>query len=208
MRAQGRARRRTSDPLRPGVPEDISARGMRTRLIRPTFWSDASVAALSVPARLTLLGLWGMSDDDGYFEWKPSEIAAELYRYATPKARIKAVEDHLALVVVPTDGEDEAIVLRLDCGRHGRIPSMPKHRIQSGRHTFPIRDQHLGECVAGRGIPRHSASRSLSDTESESGSVRNGSVSGAQPRADKSPLDAVALTIGGPVAAFARGKIS
>lgn len=176
---------------------------MRTRLIRPTFWADATVAALPVAARLTLIGLWGMSDDDGYFEWKPSEIAAELYRYAPPKARVKAVEDHLALLVVPAKGEDNAIVVALECGRHGRIPSMPKHRIQSGRHTFGTREQHVGECVAGRGIPRPDASRSLSDTGSETPSSRFGSVSGALPRASESTLDAVALAVGGPVAAMA-----
>lgn len=179
---------------------------MRTRLIRPTFWADATVAALPVPARLTFMGLWGMADDDGYFDWRPSEIAAELYRYAPPAARTRSVEDHLARLVIPGEGEEVGPVQRLECGRHGRIPSMPKHRIQSGRHTFPTREQHLSTCVAGRVLPRPSVSRSESETESETGRSRFGSVSGAPPRDEVSPLDAVAAATGGNVARFAAQK--
>jgi hypothetical protein len=164
---------------------------MRTRLIRPTFWADATVASLPVPARLTFMGLWGLSDDDGYFDWRPAEIAAELYRYAPTKARVRAVEDHLTRLA------EAGPIQQLDCGRHGRIASMPNHRIQSGRHSFPTREHHLGTCVAGRAVPRNSASRSLSVTESETVSVRIGSDSGAQPRAGASPLDAVAAQVGG-----------
>lgn len=173
---------------------------MRTRLIRPTFWSDATVAGLPIPARLTFMGLWGMADDDGYFDWKPSEIAAELYRYAPVKKRERDVDEHLTALVAAGP------VAHLDCERHGRIGSMPEHRIQSGRHTFPTRQQHLSTCIAERGTSRNAASRSETVTESETGRGRFGSDSGAPPRADMSPLDAVAVALGGPVATFAVAK--
>lgn len=172
---------------------------MRTRLIRPKFWADATVASLPVAARLTFAGLWGLADDDGYFEWEPSEIAAELYRYTAVKARERQVEAHLNALV------EAGPVERLECGRHGRIDSMPNHRIQSGRHTFPTREQHLTTCVAGRGTPRNAASSPVLVSESGTGTVRNGSDSGASPR-EASPLDAVAMVVGGRVAQFAQAK--
>jgi hypothetical protein len=158
--------------------------------MRPTFWADATVAEVPVHARLTFIGLWGMSDDDGYFEWRPAEIAAELYRYDPAKARVRHVEDHLSKLT------EAGLVEALECGRHGLIDSMPKHRTQGGRHTFPTREAHLSTCIAGRVHPRPSASRPYRDV---SGSVsdRDVSDSGAPPRAGLSVLDAVALEVGG-----------
>ena len=170
---------------------------MRTRLIRPTFWADAKVAALPVAVRLTFMGLWGLSDDDGYFEWEPVEIAAELYRWAPPRSRPRQVEDHLGRLL------DSGRIVRLECGVHGRVPSMPEHRIQSGRHTFPIRDDHRSTCASSRDIPRPPASRSYTETESES--VRNGSDKGAAARL--SELDEAAIAAGGPVASFAASRV-
>ncbi len=43
----------------------------RTRLIRPEFFTDELMAAISIPARLVYIGLWTLCDDDGYFESKP-----------------------------------------------------------------------------------------------------------------------------------------
>jgi len=168
---------------------------MRTRLVRPGFWADKTIAGLPVTVRLTFIGLWGLSDDAGFFEWKPDEIAGELYRWSPARTRLQHVEAHLASLV------EAGPVQRLDCGLHGVIPSMPRHRIQSGRHTFGTREEHLGTCIAGRGIPRPSPSRSDSVSESETDSVRIGSDR-ALPRST-SPLDDVAMAVGGRVAAFA-----
>jgi len=173
---------------------------MRTRLMRPTFWADQTIASLPVAVRLTFVGLWGLSDDAGFFEWRPGEIAAELYRWDPVKARQRHVEAHLASLA------EAGPVQQLPCGRHGLIPSMPKHRIQSGRHTFGTREEHLGTCVAGPGIPRPAASRSLSVTESVEGSARIGSDR-ALPRST-SPLDDVAIELGGFAAAHASARRS
>lgn len=149
---------------------------MRTRLIRPEFWSDADMADLPADVRLTFMGLWCLSDDEGYFVWHPREIAAELYRYQQPADREEAVLGHL-------DALTEAHRIEaLPCLRHGRVPSMAKHRIQSGRHTFLIRDLHRNACESLRVLPGPSASRSVSDTvsvsdsESESGPAGNGTT--------------------------------
>lgn len=168
--------------------------------MRPTFWSDASVASLPAAARLTFAGLWGLADDDGYFEWRPAEIGAELYRYDPAKARVRHVEDHLQRLI------DAGLVELLECGRHGLIDSMPKHRAQSGRHTFQTRETHLGMCIAGRGIPRPSASRSVLVSESVSDRGRDVSDRGAPPRAGDSILDDVAHATGGFVSTLASRK--
>lgn len=129
------------------------------------------MASLPPNVRLTFMGLWGLADDDGYFEWKPGEIAAELYRYANTHSRERQVEAHLAALV------GAGPVKLLECGVHGVIPSMPNHRIQSGRHTFGTAEKHRGTCLTGRGTPRNSASRSYTDTGTYTETVSNGAPS-------------------------------
>jgi len=140
---------------------------MRTRLIRPGFWADEIMARLPVSVRLTFMGLWGLADDAGYFEWRPREMAGELYRFEPVGRRERHLREAVDRLVA------EGRVVLLDCELHGLVPTMERHRIQSGRHTFGTRDEHLSTCASLRGIPRPAASRSYrgrnaTDSDSES----------------------------------------
>ncbi len=43
----------------------------RTRMIKPEFWSDEKLAALSLQVRLIYIGLWNLSDDYGVVKGHP-----------------------------------------------------------------------------------------------------------------------------------------
>ena len=54
--------------------------GARIRTIKPDFWDDDKIAALSRPARLTFLGLISaMSDDEGRCRGNPRVVRAAVY---------------------------------------------------------------------------------------------------------------------------------
>lgn len=112
----------------------------RTRLIRPEFFTDERMAALSVPTRLTYIGLWTLADDDGYFERRPVEIAAALFRYESPARRLQRVTKALDELAAASR------VKWLDCGDHGHIPTLSEHAAQGGRKSYASRDKHRREC--------------------------------------------------------------
>lgn len=113
----------------------------RVRLIRPSFFADERMAALTDRVRLFYIGLWTLTDDAGFFEWMPSEIGAELYRYLPNGRRTKLVTD--ALDVLKGNGR----VVHLDCLEHGLVPTIPEHRIKGGEQSFTLRKRHELRCL-------------------------------------------------------------
>lgn len=114
---------------------------MRTRLVRPEFWSDSRMADLPDGARLTYIGLWCLADDDGYLRWSLRDIAAELYRYETPRKREVRVGGQLNQLIAL-----ERVTV-LDCTTHALIPSIPKYRIKGGNHSVQYHDAHTSTCL-------------------------------------------------------------
>ena len=51
----------------------------RIRSIKPSFWGDEDVAGLSRDARLVLLGLVSLQDDDGRFLASPAAVAGYVF---------------------------------------------------------------------------------------------------------------------------------
>jgi hypothetical protein len=110
---------------------------MRIRQVKPSFWTDPTIAAISYPARLFYIGLWGVADDAGYIEWKPVEIGALLFPYESPSRRARHINEWTAALV-------EAGRLRvMDCGC-AVIPTLPQHQRIAGKQAFTNRDRHLG----------------------------------------------------------------
>jgi hypothetical protein len=50
-------------------------------MIKPEFWSDEKLAALSLQARLIYIGLWNLSDDYGVVKGHPSWLKNSIYPY-------------------------------------------------------------------------------------------------------------------------------
>jgi hypothetical protein len=53
----------------------------RIRTVKPDFWEDETVAALSPMARLLFIGSWNLADDEGILRWTPDYINASLFMY-------------------------------------------------------------------------------------------------------------------------------
>lgn len=113
---------------------------MRTRLVRPEYWSDSHMADLPIATRHTYIGLWCLADDDGYLSWSARDIGAALYRYDSVRRRERMIERHLSELV------EAGRVQLLDCGVHGLIPSLPHYRIQGGKHSRQYHENHTAKC--------------------------------------------------------------
>ena len=51
----------------------------RIRTIKPDFWTDETVTACSLSARLLFIGLWNFADDDGRLEDAPRQIKMRIF---------------------------------------------------------------------------------------------------------------------------------
>lgn len=137
---------------------------MRTRLIRPEFFSDSKIADLDKVCRLFYIGLWTLCDDDGYFVWELREIGAALFPYDPEPGRLEEISTNLASLI-----EIER-VRKLSCGRHGIVPTLRQHRQKGGRSTFAFRDEHLRTCTD----VRVRVVRPDSDSDSDTGTYQSG----------------------------------
>lgn len=162
---------------------------MRTRLIRPAFFTDELMAQLSISTRLVYIGLWTLTDDAGFLDDSVREIAVELFPFDTPRrreARIsRAIDDLVDLHDL--DGKPAPRVVRLDCGDHLLIPTIPDHRTQGGEKVYTIQKRHESRCLARRrrttAAPTSEATAGyVSDSVSESDSVSVSINAQARPR--------------------------
>lgn len=173
----------------------------RTRLIRPAFFSDELMHRLPVWTRLVYVGLWTLCDDAGYFDRKPAEIAAELFRYDAPARRLRRVDEALGRLV------DSGRVRWLDCGKHGVVPTLPEHGVmRGGNHAYNVKSKHDEACaltlfrarqapMTREYVPGTNKSRSDSVSDSLSGSVSDsGRPAG---RDSDNPLREASLAAGG-----------
>ena len=53
----------------------------RTRLIKPEFWDDDQLAALSPHDRLAFIGLWNFADREGRIKDEPQRLRARIFPY-------------------------------------------------------------------------------------------------------------------------------
>jgi hypothetical protein len=92
----------------------------RIRTIKPEFWEDERLGALSIPARLLYLGLISMADDSGRFRASPVLVKAHVFPYDV-KPDVSAWMGELAKAgrVVRYSVEGES---------YGWLPKFAKHQ--------------------------------------------------------------------------------
>lgn len=162
----------------------------RTRLIRPEFFSDERMASTSDSTRLFYIGLWTLCDDAGYFEVKPSQIAAELFRYQGRARRERVTARALADLV------ELGRIKYLECGEHAVVPTIPDHRIKGGEQLFTVKKRHERRCYVGlRRTTDNSVS--VSDSVSDSVSGRPGAMNGKGLRDVSSEVGGYVATLAG-----------
>ncbi len=97
----------------------------RIRTIKPSFWSDSKVAALTMEERLLLVGLISSADDAGRFVATTSAISGYVFPLdEVPTAKLKRM---LAAI-----GKTGIVVFYAVNGRqYGYLPRWRKHQVIS-----------------------------------------------------------------------------
>lgn len=94
----------------------------RIRTVKPTFWSDLSVAHLRRDARLMLVGLISFADDEGRFLASPSAIAGYVFPHdELPLTTIRRWRDEVAKSGVIG-------IYAVDGCEYGYFPKWDKHQ--------------------------------------------------------------------------------
>jgi hypothetical protein len=100
--------------------------GARIRTIKPDFWDDDKIAALSRPARLTFLGLISaMSDDEGRCRGNPRAVRAAVYPL-DDDISIDEIDSHLGELqhgglIIRYVVKDQPYIQIVNFTRHQRI---------------------------------------------------------------------------------------
>ena len=172
----------------------------RIRQIKPAFFKDPDMAALTPATRLFYIGLWCLADDAGFYRWDVADVGVELYGFEPRARRERAAQEHLNVLVAA------GRVVMEPCG-HLRIPTFAEHQRFAGptKRVLTYEREHL-KCVspqvpAGpRGFPHIPADPRTGigigtvPVEVGNGSSRNGNASplapdGAAPRDGESESD-------------------
>lgn len=70
----------------------------RIRTVKPEFWADEKIGALTPLARLAFIGSWNHADDEGLLRWTTEYLSASVFMYdGLPAKRIQSVMDELVL---------------------------------------------------------------------------------------------------------------
>jgi hypothetical protein len=94
----------------------------RIRTIKPGFWSDAGVVSLSHEARLLLIGLISMADDEGRFVATPAAIRGYVYPFDdVTDVSVRKRRDEIAKVGI-------VYVYSADGLELGQLPNFLRHQ--------------------------------------------------------------------------------
>lgn len=108
---------------------------MRIRQVRPEFFTDAVMAALSPSVRLTYIGLWCVADDAGWFRWDPAQVGAILYPFEPARRRERELTETVAVL------QELGRILLYPCGC-ANIPKLTLHQKIGGTKATSARDAH------------------------------------------------------------------
>ena len=140
---------------------------MRVRLLKPETFKDEHLAETSMAARVLFMGLWTLADREGRLEDRPKWIRAELLPY-DPSVDVDALLNELA--------NPKAFILRYEVeGRKFiQLTNFLKHQKPHPREA-PSSLPAPRQAKANQGAPKANqgaASRSVSNSDSDSDSVR------------------------------------
>ena len=105
---------------------------MRSRNIKPDFFTDEKIIQLTYAERLFFIGLWCIADSEGFFEIKPHEMKLKLF--PDQKVDIKKMLNSLQKVNV----------VKLN-GQHGYLTNFIKHQRPHPREKKSIVSKEVKE---------------------------------------------------------------
>lgn len=146
-------------PDAPRLPE-------RTRIVRPSLWTDEATGRLTPEARDLYLGLATRADDEGWLLWRPATLGAHLLSYLPIPRRGRVLERGQAALTAA------GLLIVNACGC-ALLPYLKRDlRVSGGMHSDTILRHHLAHSTDVSGCIRiHHASDSDSASDSVSVSV-------------------------------------
>ena len=101
----------------------------RIRTVKPEFWLDKKIRAVSRDARLLFIGLWNLADDSGLYRADPIIIKAQLFPADDLDAKplLRELEDQGLIRTYAANDEEYLCVFNFL--KHQRIdkPSPPRY---------------------------------------------------------------------------------
>jgi hypothetical protein len=147
---------------------------MRIRQVKPSFWTDSTLAELREPVRLFYIGLWMLADDAGWFRVNVPEIGNELYGFDSRKARETKVAAYLDLL------KDAKRITVEECG-HALVVKLRDHQHLAGstKQVTTVQREHSRCAPPDPAGPRKDPP-TPAPVSKGLGKVRNGSVGQGQ----------------------------
>ena len=115
----------------------------RIRSIKPSFWSDDLVSELSRDARLLLVALFSMADDEGRFVASPQAIAGYAYPYDDlPVTKIRSwlreIESKARAAAQRNGGEVSVLLYEVNGRQYGVLRKYRRHQRISHPQPSPL----------------------------------------------------------------------
>ena len=134
--------------------------------MRPDFWQDDTLGHMPDALRLFYIGLWCVSDDAGWFEWKPAQLGAALYPYRSAARRTRDI------VTWGEALETAGRIVRHPCGC-AHIPTLTKHQKIGGNPSRQFKEKHMHHVMSDEsGLVR--TDKTLRGGKGEEGDVTGG----------------------------------
>lgn len=106
----------------------------RIRTIKPDFWRDENLAAVSPEAALLAIGLLNHADDEGYFNAHPKLIESDIFPLRELSRPITVMVDELFKIGYIQLFEG------VDGKRYGHIHNFSKHQVINKKNPSKIKD--------------------------------------------------------------------
>jgi hypothetical protein len=106
----------------------------RIRTIKPDFWRDENLAAISPEAALLAIGLLNHADDDGYFNANPKLIESDIFPLRELSRPITVMVDELFRI-----GYIQ-LFQGVDGKRYGHILNFAKHQVINKKNPSKIKE--------------------------------------------------------------------
>jgi len=104
----------------------------RIRTIKPSFWGDDAVNRLSWDARLLLIGIISLADDDGRFIASQSSICGYIFPHEdVSPGRFKKLMNEVT-------GTGIVLLYRANGRQYGHLPKWKKHQKISKAQRSPL----------------------------------------------------------------------
>ena len=105
---------------------------VRSRILKPEFWSDEKLALVPREARLTFVGLWTCSDDYGVTKGHPAWLKAQIFPYDADLTLTQFQEWLADLerigVIGPFTADDESFFFIRNFSEHQKVDRPSKMR--------------------------------------------------------------------------------